>query len=635
MIIPLIWLKDYIEINKSPQEIAKSFTEIGLMLEKPIYGEVLELEHRMDRADWLSILGCARDLSGFENVKFIKPKLKNVEVSKISDEDKVKIEVESKKVNRFRTRVFKNIKVGESPEFIKKRLELYGIPIINNIVDITNFVMVEIGQPLHAQDLSKFEKREIILRDSEIGEKIQTLDGTNISLPERTLVLSQNNTPICIGGIVGGLTTRVSSETTEIVLDSGNYNQASMRKTSQKLGIRNETLLRSEKFLSPELVDEAIARCTDLILEYAGGEVFENSNYETEKFHQKKMTLTKSRLELVSGDKKYFKNAGHILKKLEYEVISENDDKIEVKIPHFRTDIEVEDDIIADILRLNGYSKIEPEKINAPIPDDITPISYLESEYLTNVLVSQGFHEHLTDSIVKYDGIENRVLMLNSINSDKDSLRLSIKETLSTVLFNYQKFGNSEVKIFEIGKKYYKENDDLKEELVLGLIYENPDKDPQSISIRKYLDSVMESLGVDYSLHNTKRHISIVNNQNQDEVGYFDGNYFEVFIEKIIYNPTFKSKKGFSGKIITEIETLSKEDLTFVCHEDFSSGEVLEYIRKLNPLISEVRYLGEFLDEGKRKVTFRYFSQHSQEMKKIRSEIINNSSLKFQINFIA
>jgi hypothetical protein len=145
----------------------------------------------------------------------------------------------------------------------------------------------------------------------------------------------------------------------------------------------------------------------------------------------------------------------------------------------------------------------------------------------------------------------------------------------------------------------------------------------------------MESLGVDYSLHNTKRHISIVNNQNQEEVGYFDGNYFEVFIEKIIYNPTFKSKKGFSGKIITEIETLSKEDLTFVCHEDFSSGEVLEYIRKLNPLISEVRYLGEFLDEGKRKVTFRYFSQHSQEMKKIRSEIINNSSLKFQINFIA
>jgi len=635
MIIPLIWLKDYIEIEKTPQEIAKSFTELGLMLEKPILGKVLELEHRMDRADWLSILGCARDLSGFENVKFIRPKLKNIEVPKVSEKDKVSIEVESNKVNRFRTRVFKNVKVGESPDFIKRRLELYGIPVINNIVDITNFVMVEMGQPLHAQDLNKFEKREIILRDSEIGEKIQTLDGSKIELPERTLVLSQNNNPICIGGIVGGFETRVSAETTEIVLDSGNYNQASMRKTSKKLGIRNETLLRSEKFLSPNLVDEAIIRCTDLILEYAGGEVYENSNYESEKYVAKKMTLTKKRLELVSGGTEYFKNAAHSLRKLEYEVLSENDEKIVVEVPHFRTDVEVEDDIVADILRLYGYSKIQAEKISAPVPEDITPISYSESEYLTNLLVSLGFHEHLTDSIVKYDGIENRISMLNSINSDKDSLRLSIKETLSTVLFNYQKFGKDEVKIFEIGKKYFRENDELYEELVLGVIYDISNKDLQSLYIRKYLDSIMESLGVNYSLQKTKKHISIIDSNFLVEVGYFDGNYVEVFLEKIINNPNFKSKKGINGKIVTEIENISKEDLTFVCHEDFSSGEVLEYVRNLNPLINEVRYLNEFLEDGKRKVTFRFSSLHSQEMKKIRNEIINNSSLKFQINFIS
>jgi len=635
MIIPLIWLKDYIEIEKTPQEIAKSFTELGLMLEKPILGEVLELEHRMDRADWLSILGCARDLSGFENVKFIRPKLKNIEVPKVSEKDKVSIEVESGKVNRFRTRVFKNVKVGESPDFIKRRLELYGIPVINNIVDITNFVMVEMGQPLHAQDLNKFEKREIILRDSEIGEKIQTLDGSKIELPERTLVLSQNNNPICIGGIVGGFETRVSAETTEIVLDSGNYNQASMRKTSKKLGIRNETLLRSEKFLSPNLVDEAIIRCTDLILEYAGGEVYENSNYESEKYVPKKMTLTKKRLELVSGGTEYFKNASHSLRKLEYEVLSENDEKIVVEVPHFRTDIEVEDDIVADILRLFGYSKIQAEKISAPVPEDITPTSYSESEYLTNLLVSLGFHEHLTDSIVKYDGIENRISMLNSINSEKDSLRLSIKETLSTVLFNYQKFGKDEIKIFEIGKKYFRENEELYEELVLGVIYDISNKDLQSLHIRKYIDSIMESLGVKYSLQKTKKNISIIDSNSLIEVGYFDGNYLEVFLEKIINNPNFKSKEGINGKIVTEIENISKEDLTFVCHEDFLSGEVLEYVRNLNPLINEVRYLNEFLENGKRKVTFRFSSLHSQEMKKIRNEIINNTSLKFQINFIS
>ena len=121
------------------------------------------------------------------------------------------------------------------------------------------------------------------------------------------------------------------------------------------------------------------------------------------------------------------------------------------------------------------------------------------------------------------------------------------------------------------------------------------------------------------------------NKRFDDNRGYLR----EIFLEKIINNPNFKSKKGINGKIVTEIENISKEDLTFVCHEDFSSGEVLEYVRNLNPLINEVRYLNEFLEDGKRKVTFRFSSLHSQEMKKIRNEIINNSSLKFQINFIS
>lgn len=637
MIIPLLWVRDYLDIEKTPIEIAKSFTELGLMLEKPVLSEVLELEHRMDRADWLSILGCARDLAGFENLKLKKPKMHSYEVAKISNEDKVDIKIDSEKVNVFKTRVFKNVEVRESPEFIKERLELYGIPVINNIVDITNFVMVELGQPLHAQDLSQFAKREIVLRDSNLGEKIQTLDGTIINLPENTLVLSQNNTPICIGGIVGGAETKVTHQTKEIILDAGNYRQSDMRKTSQKIGIRNETLLRSEKFLSPELVYEAVVRATDLILEHGGKniEVYENSEFKKNTYEPKVMTLTKKRLDLVSGSTNLYESSSKLLEKLEYEIISENKDKITAKIPYFRTDIEVEDDLIADVLRMYGYSKIEAEPIQAPVPKNITPKSIIQSEFVTDVLISLGFHEHLTDSIVKYDGIENRIVMTNSINSDKDSLRLSIKETLSSVLFNYQKFGVEEVKIFEVGKKYYQKDEELFEELVLGIIYDENNKDSQSIFLRQTIDTVLDSLNCDYSFKPGAKHLKIINNLNQSEIGHFDSNYAEIYLEKIINDINFKPKPGNTGKIITEILNISKEDLTFVCHTDFNAGEVLEFIKSLNPLISEVRYISEYLTENNRKVTFRYTSHHASEMKKLRTEIINNASLKFKVTFIS
>ena len=164
MKIPLEWLKQYIKTNKSAQELAVSFTALGLMLDKSIYSyenggyktEVLDLEHRMDRADWLSILGCACDIAAFENIELIKPKLYTKKGRALPADEKIKIEVNCPEfVNRFNTRIFKNIKVGPSPDWLKNRLEAYGIPSINNIVDITNYVMVEQGQTLHAQDIKK------------------------------------------------------------------------------------------------------------------------------------------------------------------------------------------------------------------------------------------------------------------------------------------------------------------------------------------------------------------------------------------------------------------------------------------------------------------------------------------------
>lgn len=622
MILPLVWLKDYVNTSKSPKEIAKVFTEIGLMLDRPITGEVLDLEHRMDRADWLSITGCARDFAAFEELKFHFPKLESEELEKAHE---VYVKVESDKVNRFRTRIIKNVKVGDSPEFIKERLTAYGIPVINNIVDITNYVMVEMGQPLHAQDLDKFEKKEIILRDTKEGEYIQTLDSSNIKLPESTLVLSENENPICIGGIVGGLRTGVTENTTTIVLDAGNYSQSAIRKTSREVNIRNETVSRSEKFLAPELVDLAIVRATDLILEIAGGEAYENNDFHKEKSHLKKMSITKDRLALISGEEKYFEKAAKILERLEYKIIEESEDKIKVEPPFFRTDIEVEDDLIADVLRIYGYSKIHPEPILNYPPVEITSAETKMENRVSDILVSAGFHEHITDPVVKYDGIESRILLMNSVNADKDALRLSLKETLVNTVVTYQKHGKSEIKLFEVGNKYYKKDSEFLEEKILGIILEDTNPENRSFRLRSTVDLILSNLGINYTLIKSKHNISI--NSGGEEIGFFDGNYAELSIKKLVKHFTFKPQ------VVTEFENFTKEDLTFISHIDFDNGEIIEFIKNLNPLIAKVEYVNEYLEGTSRKVTFRYFSLYPDEMKRLREEIIGNTSKKFNLRF--
>jgi phenylalanyl-tRNA synthetase beta chain len=188
MKVPLIWLKDYIDTKKTPKEIAESFTALGLMLDKPIEKDVLDLEHRMDRSDWLSIIGCARDFAAMEGLKFKFPELNKTAGKQPKKSQIIDIKIECPDlVHRFNTRVFRGIKVKKSPKWLSERLEAYGIPSINNIVDITNFVMVELGQPMHAQDIAKMEKPEIVIRRAKDNEEITTLLGQQIKLNSKQL----------------------------------------------------------------------------------------------------------------------------------------------------------------------------------------------------------------------------------------------------------------------------------------------------------------------------------------------------------------------------------------------------------------------------------------------------------------
>lgn len=455
MKIPLMWLKDYVETSKSAKELAASFTQLGLMLDKPLKEDnVLDLEHRMDRADWLSILGCARDLAAFEETKLNLPKVYTKPGKKIEDKDRIAISVSTPAVRRFQTRIFKGIKVGPSPKWLVERLKLYGMESINNIVDITNFVMVEYGQPLHAQDLAKLKGKDITIRAARGGEKLTTLLGTEVKLDADTFVLTSGNEITVIGGIIGGKNTGVTEHTVDIILDAGNYDSRIIRKTSRRLKIINETVSRTDKFLDPRLIDPTLQRATELILELAGGTYYDNDDYYPQPVTPKTMSLRLSRLHLLSGMDVSMATAKKILKSLEYVVVEEAGDTLTVEIPYFRTDVEVEDDLVADILRINNYMHIPPMPLTTPVPSDITMPIYRFEEKLRDLLVAQGAHEHITSSLVTLGNKSEQVALANALSSDQNALRTDLVDGLTHVHTTYGKHGQRNVPIFEIGKVF-------------------------------------------------------------------------------------------------------------------------------------------------------------------------------------
>ena len=619
------WLREYVKPNKTYKEIAADFTQLGLMLDKYDSDKnVLDLEHRMDRSDWLSITGCARDLAAYENIAFTFPTLYSKKGRAPDTSTRVEIKVECPDlVNRFNTRIFKKIRVGESPDWLKGRLEAYGIPSINNVVDITNYVMVELGQPMHAQDLAKFSKREIVIRRALDKEKITTLHGDTIELDTDTFVLAKDGKPAVIGGIVGGADTGVDENTTEIILDAGNYDQVNIRKTSRRLKILNETVMRYDKFLHPDLTEVAIHRATELILKLAGGDYYENVDWYPRATALKKITFAFARLETLSGMKIERVTVTRILKALGYKITKDKPDHLELDVPYFRTDVEVEDDIAADILRINGYDKIPTSPLNIAPPTDITPEIYVFEDRIRDVLVNLGLHEHISDPLVKGNGDKNQVLLQNSLNSQKDALRTDIYETLNPVLENYQK-RKIGAGIFEVGKVYAKQN--LQEIRVIQVISRNGNLAPakNANEIKHLLSGLLHNLGID-KIYHTKD--GAVFNENT-LLGQIKWDSFSLATESLL------KCQSRINRVILGYEQQRTEDLSIVLSAKQTFGEIYKAITNYDATISKVEVLEEYVDSKDTKekaVLCRVYFENGAEIDKIKKSLMEELKSKFDV----
>lgn len=362
MRIPVEWLKEFVELSLKPKALAEKLTMSGVEVEK-IEGEgaglVLELQVTPNRADCLSIQGVAREVSAITGARLKNFGAKPPKGSG-SMKDFVKIEIkDSKRCPRYTARIVRDVKIGPSPEWMVSRLARAGIRSINNVVDSTNYVMVESGQPLHAFDLKRILDSKISVKKASEGATFVTLDGVERRLSSDDLLIADSSGPVALAGVMGGANSEVGPGTTDLFLESAAFEPAGVRRTSKRLGLASESSKRFERGVDPNNTLSALQRVTELIVQTAGGiPTADWADIYTLKCLPKKIRLSLDEIERILGIKVSASQSMDIMKALGFSATKVGSRFLSVIVPTSRPDIERPIDLIEEITRIMGYDKI-------------------------------------------------------------------------------------------------------------------------------------------------------------------------------------------------------------------------------------------------------------------------------------
>ncbi len=454
------WLRYHFEKDiPTAEEISELFMkhlcEVEGM-EKKVDDTIFDLKIMPDRGhDLLAHKGIANEISVLSGVPLSQKFIKSIKFIKSDAGATLRVSIEDSKLcPRYMGCVVDNIKVGESPTWLRERLESVGQRSINNIVDITNYVMLEIGQPMHAFDLSKLASADIFVRKAKDGEKLTTLDGKYLTLTPETLVIADEKQVLAIAGVKGGKDAGVDETTTSIVFESANFNAVNTRKTAQRVGIRTDSSKRFEHDISPAVAEEAMELATSLIIEMCpDAKVGEMVDVYPEPQKQYEVTISLAELNGILGTSLSEKETTDILARLGFSYTCEGL-TFAVAIPPIRLDLRIKEDLAEEIGRVYGFDKVP----DTPIPDIAFKAEPLKAYYYANlirdILVANGFSEVFTYSFQK----EGVFAVANPIASDKGFLRTDlatgIKQALELNARNAPLLGLDEIKIFEIGKVF-------------------------------------------------------------------------------------------------------------------------------------------------------------------------------------
>ncbi len=433
---------------------------------------IFEIDLTPNRPDAISHYGVARDLYAYLKIntdldlELTPPEIKSF-VQNSTDLD-IEIEVKNKQAcPRYSGALITDIKVEEASYTIKNRLEAIGVKTINNIVDITNYVLHETGHPLHAFDATKIEGNKIVVTTLKEGTKFLSLDETELELRDKDLMICDADlNPMCIGGIIGGFDSGVKEETKSIFLESAFFDPVWVRKTAKYHGLNTDASYRFERGVDPNNGVFALKRAVCLMQEFAGAKISSNiKDIYPDKISNFNIKLSFEQLNKIAGfelDKELVKR---ILDVLEIKVIKEDDKNLHLEVPTYRFEVRQEADIIEEIIRIYGYNKIPlPEKINTTILVQEKNISEIQKQKVAHFLTANGFYEIMTFSLLngeiyeKLKGFEKNtaVVMKNPLSKELDTMRQSLVfGALDTVKRNINN-QNSDLKLYEFGSTYFK-----------------------------------------------------------------------------------------------------------------------------------------------------------------------------------
>ncbi|WP_100077190.1 phenylalanine--tRNA ligase subunit beta [Chryseobacterium camelliae] len=496
-------------LDEDKYEVGKNFADYFELSND----EVFEIGLTPNRTDAMSHYGVARDLHAYLSTNQQKSQFEKLSSESLQSEDshEFTLEVEDAELcPRYIGAVIRDVKVTDSPDWLKNRLKAIGLSPINNIVDITNYILHGYGQPLHAFDADKIADQKVKVGVVKEGTKFTTLDGVERTLNGAEIMIKDGkDQPMCIAGVFGGAHSGVSAETVNIFLESAYFNPVAVRKAAKAHGLNTDASFRFERGVDPNITRTAITHAIKLIQELAEGKLTgELLEQYPKKIEDSYVILRFSKIEQILGTKIHREKVKEILKALDIQVLNEIQNGFEVSVPAYRADVTREIDVIEEILRIYGYNKIDaPQKISfTPVKLNAKDQDELENNWARS-LQALGFNEVMNNSLTSVKDETDAVKLLNPLSGDLAFMRKSLLEgLLQNAVYNINR-KNADIKFFEFGKIYHKKEKYLERKqlaiLVTGReVAENwlqPKSAVSFYNLKAYVKVLLEKLQADYT----------------------------------------------------------------------------------------------------------------------------------------
>lgn len=651
MKISLNWLKEYIDHDLQPQQLAELLTLAGLEVDAihPFDNDnILDISLTPNLGHCANLIGIAREISASTGKPVVYPKIEVKESSKDPISKEVKVYVKNQdNCPRYACRLVRNVKVNPSPEWLRKRLEACGLSSINNVVDIVNMVVLELGQPLHAFDYDTLEGHAILVRDANKGEKFTTLDGKERILEAEDLLICDANKPVALAGIMGGLNSEVTDNTKNVLLEAAYFSAKAIRKSSKRLALSTDASKRFERGCDPNQVLQALDRAAMLLAQFAGGEVAPGViDLAAHEFPPKQVQCRLSRINQLLGTQLGLSEVDNIFGRLGFVRRVDPQGVFTVTIPTYRVDISHEIDLIEEVARIYGYGNIAKEDIhykNSTL--EHAPIFLFEREVRAR-LIGERLQEILTCDLIgpTLCGIvkesmmpeEDLIRVLNPTSVEQSLLRTSLLPGLLQMVKHNIDHQNKNVNGFEIGRIHFKEQDRYCEQAVVGIVltgkqhpynWKSKPEDVDLFDLKGIVENLLIGLNIcDFSFKNTGLPSFHSGRQASINVGALEvGSLGEVhptilrrldvtqriFFAEVNLQDLIKVEKKSQKAHSLALYPSSERDWTVTVKEEMSLAEMLNKILSVPSRLREKVslldiYRSEKVGEGLKNVTFRF-----------------------------